>query len=120
MAKSDAKRIDSKVLKNDEAALDALKAIPTYTPMKPELSTATVGTLAETLQTLHTAETQAEAAFNAARDNAVAAEWAFHEAILGVKDQVASQFGRNSNEYQALGLKKKMERKPPVRKPKTA
>ncbi len=120
MAKSDAKRIDSKVLQNDETALDALKAIPTYAPMKPDLSTAAVGTLAKTLHDLKMAETQAEAAFNAARDNAVAAEWAFHEAMLGVKDQVRAQFGANSNEYQALGLKKKTERKPPVRKPKAA
>jgi hypothetical protein len=119
MAKSDAKRIDPKVLQSDEAALDALKAIPTYAPMKPDLSTAAVGALAKTLQDLQTAETQAEVAYAAARDNAVAAEWAFHEAILGVKDQVTSQFGRNSNEYQALGLKKKMERKAPTRKGKT-
>jgi hypothetical protein len=68
------------------------------------------------LQALQTAETQAEAAYKAARDNAVKGEWEFHNLMLGVKDQVASQFGRDSNEYQALGLKKKSERKAPTRK----
>jgi hypothetical protein len=33
-----------------------------------------------------------------------------------VKDQVTAQFGRDSNEVQALGLKKASERKSPQRK----
>jgi hypothetical protein len=49
----------------------------------------------------------------AAMDAARAAEWAFHNAMLGVKDQVIAQFGKDSNEVQALGLKKKSERKAP-------
>ena len=68
------------------------------------------------LEAAQLAEAQAKAAYDAARDNAVKAEWDFHNLILGVKDQVASQFGRDSNEYQALGLKKKSERKAPARK----
>jgi hypothetical protein len=67
-------------------------------------------------ETAQLAEAQAKAAYDAARDNAVKAEWTFHNLILGVKDQVASQFGRDSNEYQALGLEKKAERKSPTRK----
>jgi hypothetical protein len=38
--------------------------------------------------------------------------------VLGAKDQVIAQFGRDSNEAQAVGLKKKSERKPPARKAK--
>ena len=45
----------------------------------------------------------------AARDNACAAEWAFHELLLVVKDQVRAQFGPSSNEWQSLGQKKKSE-----------
>jgi hypothetical protein len=36
--------------------------------------------------------------------------------MLGVKDQVTAQFGRDSNEVQAIGLKKASERKAPQRK----
>jgi hypothetical protein len=43
----------------------------------------------------------------------VAAEWAFHNAILGVKEQVRAQFGPDSNEVQALGLVKKSEKARP-------
>ena len=39
--------------------------------------------------------------------------------VLGVKDQVTAQFGRDSNEVQALGRKKPSEYKPRARKPKT-
>ena len=65
-------------------------------------------------------EAQAAAALAAARDNAVAQEWAFHNLMLGVKDQVMAQFGRDSNEVQALGLKKASERKSPQRRSKEA
>ena len=36
--------------------------------------------------------------------------------MLGVKDQVTAQFGRDSNEVQSIGLKKASERKAPQRK----
>ena len=45
-------------------------------------------------------------------------EWEFHNLILGAKDQVTAQFGRDSNEVQAVGLKKASERKAPQRRSK--
>jgi hypothetical protein len=50
----------------------------------------------------------------------VAPEWEFHNIIPGVKEQVIAQFGKNSNQVQALGFKKKSEYKAPRRKSKTA
>jgi len=44
------------------------------------------------------AEAQAQAAPDSARDDATAAEWAFHNKVLGAKDQVKAQFGDNSND----------------------
>lgn len=76
------------------------------------------GLNAKTLELdLQATEAQAIAAEKAARDNAVAAEWAFHDFMLGAKDQVKAQFGASSNELQGLGLKKKSEYKKPS-KPK--
>jgi len=40
--------------------------------------------------------------------------------MLAVKEQVIAQFGKNSNQLQALGLKKKSEYKAPARKAKSA
>lgn len=62
------------------------------------------------------ASAQAKAAADAARDDEIAAEWAFHDFILGAKTQVKAQFGDSSNEIQALGLKKKSEYKSPSKK----
>ena len=60
-------------------------------------------------------EAQAGAALKA-RDSATAKEWGFHNLMLGSKDQVTAQFGRNSNEVQAIGLKKASEYKAPQRR----
>jgi hypothetical protein len=43
----------------------------------------------------------------------VAAQWAFHNAMLGAKQQVLAQFDDDSDEAQALGLTKKSERAKP-------
>ncbi|HEY5232033.1 MAG TPA: hypothetical protein VIK35_00670 [Verrucomicrobiae bacterium] len=43
----------------------------------------------------------------------MAAQWTFHNALLGAKQQVLAQFGDDSDEAQALGLTKKSERAKP-------
>jgi hypothetical protein len=55
-------------------------------------------------------------AADAKRAAANAAEWEFHNAILGAKTQVTAQFGDDSDELAALGLKKKSEYKSPTRR----
>ena len=66
----------------------------------------------------HEKETQAEAGWKAARDRAVKAEWTLHNLVLGSKNQVKAQYGDDSDEVNAVGLKKKSEYKRPVRKAK--
>lgn len=41
----------------------------------------------------------------------VALQWNFHDLILGVKSQVKTLYGPDSDEVASLGLKKKFERK---------
>ena len=120
MASDETKRLKPKLLTADEDSYEAWQAIANYRPNNADYAADLVKTHYQALQALQAAETQAEAAYKAARDNAVKGEWDFHNLMLGVKDQVASQFGRDSNELQALGLKKKSERKAPTRKSKTA
>ena len=43
-------------------------------------------------------------------------EWAFHNLILGAKEQVIAQYGKDSTQVQELGLKRKSDYK--TRRPK--
>jgi hypothetical protein len=49
-----------------------------------------------------------------------AAEWALHNAVLGARTQVRAQYGDDSNELQAVGHKKRSDRKRPSRPARTA
>jgi hypothetical protein len=118
MAKDETKRLNPSALEADKAGLAALQAITSYAPANPTYDAAAVTTAHTELLAAQTEETQTAAAAAAARDNAVAKEWSFHNLMLGVKDQVTAQFGRNSNEVQSLGLKKASEYKARTRRPK--
>lgn len=115
MAK-ETRRIKPEVLNADEASFAALQAMALYEPANHAYSLPTIGAAYGLLQSARTEEAQAVAALATARDNAVAREWEFHNLMLGAKDQVTAQFGRDSNEVQALGLKKASERKAPQRR----
>ena len=56
-------------------------------------------------------ETQTSNAANAARDAAVAVEATLYQRALRVREKVVGQFGSDSDEAAAVGLKKKIERK---------
>jgi hypothetical protein len=113
---NETKRIKPALIEADESGFAALQAMTGYAPVNQAYTLAAITAAHAALQRAWTAETQAEAALNAARDNAVAREWEFHNLILGAKDQVTAQFGRDSNEVQAIGLKKASERKAPQRR----
>jgi hypothetical protein len=111
-----ATRINADVLQEDKTSLEGLKGITAYAPVRTEFATALVTEKSEAMIAAQAAETQAKNAHDAARDAAAAAEQAFHDMILGAKQQIIGQFGPDSNEAAALGLKKKSDRKPPQRK----
>ena len=91
-----------------------------YAPSNPSCAILQLQTLRDGLVDARDVEAQKQADLDAARDEATVAEWAFHNAVLGAKDQVIAQFGDDSNELQALGLKKKSEFKSPTpKKPAT-
>lgn len=116
MAKDENKRLSPGDLSSDNDSFDGLKTITDYKPVRDEFSFANVQTSHDAMMAAQTTETQAEKAFKKARDLAVAAEWNFHNTMLGVKDQVIAQYGNDSNEIQAVGLKKTSEYKKPKAK----
>ncbi len=113
MAKNQSIRLKPQILQGDRDALAALQATQNYAPANSAYTVAAINTSRTAMEQAQAAEAQALAAFNAARDNAVAKEWDFHNLLLGAKNQVVAQFGDDSNEVQALGLKKKSEYKSP-------
>ena len=118
MPKDTTKRLKPSILIADRNSLTALANITNYAPVNPAFAVAALNALQTELIAAQAAETQAAAAAAAARDNANAKEWAFHEAIIGMRDQVVAQFGRDSDQAQTIGRKKESERKAPSRSSK--
>jgi hypothetical protein len=114
MANDRTKRINPKILAEDIASLEALETITGYAPANPNLTLANLKTLKINVDSKQATETQALATAAAARDDATAIEWDYHEAIVGMRDQVVAQFGRSSNQAQSVGRKKDTERKAPT------
>lgn len=116
MAKDQTKRIEPKILESDKYSAAALQKLNDYNP--PNAKYSLDKTLAALKEMTAKQETEAQAwgAYQAARDKANDAEWAFHNLILGVKEQVIAIYGKDSDEVQSLGLKKKSEYKKPKRK----
>ena len=113
MAKNETVRVRPAQIQEDRDAFASLKNITAYAPANANFTVAKVQTAQDDLVQKREFEMQKEGEWDAARDEAVAAEWAFHNAVLGAKDQVKAQFGADSNELQSLGLTKKSERKSP-------
>lgn len=113
---NETRRLTPAVLDADESGFAALQAMALYEPANLAYSLPAINTAHGLMESARREEAQAEAALATARDIAVAKEWDFHNLMLGAKDQVTAQFGRDSNEVQALGLKKTSERKSPQRR----
>ena len=116
MAKNQHKRLPPGKIEADENGFAALEKIHGYTPINNTYSRDAVRSAHEELRNLRRAAAAAQAEAQAARDSAVAKEWEFHNLMLGVKEQVIAQFGKDSTEVEALGLKRKSDYKPPKRK----
>ncbi len=120
MAKDQTVRIRPAALAADHDVYTAVQSFGNYQPANPAYSLEKLGAALTAMQTAQKDEVNAQNALDAARDAATAAEWESHNVALGVKDQVVAQYGKDSDQVQALGLKKKSERKSPARKGKPA
>lgn len=116
MAQFENRRIRPDVLQADREALIAVQSMTGYTPSNIAYTLPILGDALNNMEAARNAEINAQNALNAARDAAITAEWTFHNALLGAKDQVIAQFGPDSDEVQAMGLKKKSDRKRPARR----
>ncbi len=117
MAKDQTKRMRPTILQEDRDALSAIKGFqtPAYTPSNDAYTLVKLQAGQQAMVEARETEVQKQGEADAARDATVAAEWAFHNLMLGGKDQVVAQFGEDSDQVQAVGLKKKSEHKSPGR-----
>jgi hypothetical protein len=120
MAKNQTKRIRPAILQADRDALAAIAGITGYTPANTDYTLTKLQNAGGAMDDAQETETQKSGEADAARDDAGAAEWNFHNSILGAKAQVKAQFGDDSNEWQSLGQTKKSEFAKPSAKVKPA
>jgi hypothetical protein len=103
------------VLNDDVNTLEALSGITGYTPSNENYTTAKLVERKAAMDHAQGSETRQDALLKTVRDEATRIEWDFHNAILRAKEFVIAQYGNDSNEVQAVGLKKKSEYRAPHR-----
>jgi hypothetical protein len=119
MGKNQTKWVNPTVLAEDEATHNGLQNLTDYAPNNPSYTVAALTHALGLRRDKEAAADKAAAAAATARDEAVSEQWNYHNLILGAKDQVRAQYGKDSTQVQELGLKRKSEYKKPTRKSKT-
>lgn len=109
------RRLRPNLISQDVDSLNGLNAIRSYKASRPQASLETLQHAYQTMLTQQKIETERLALYRAAAHAARLAEWDFHNAVLAMKEFVRGHYGSDSNEAQAIGLKKKSERKRPTR-----
>ncbi|MBW4562800.1 MAG: hypothetical protein KME32_16950 [Mojavia pulchra JT2-VF2] len=109
-------RLRPQLISQDIDSLHGLQTISTYDTSRADASVANIQKAYQAMLAQQQAETEKLTLYRAAADAARLAEWEFHNAILAMKDVVRGQYGSDSDQAQAVGLKKKSERKRPSRK----
>lgn len=102
-------RLSPSVLESDVSAQDAIEEMTDFAPVNEAYKATALDALKQVMITKQAAEASAQRVAQAARDDAAEAERAYHEAIVGAKLAVKAQYGKDSNEVQAVGLKKSSE-----------
>jgi hypothetical protein len=109
------RRLSPQVVNRDIDALHGLRTVSQYDTTRPEASLDALQLAYQNMLAQQQVETERQLLSKAAADAARLAEWDFHKAVLSMKEAVVGQFGSDSDAAQAVGLKKKSERKRPTR-----
>jgi hypothetical protein len=116
MAQIQTRRLTLAEITADRMVCVAVQELGDYAPADKTFIPAMLVDLIAAMEQAQQAEIRAQNVLAAARDAAFAAEWAMHNAVLRTKAQVIAQYGPDSDAVQSLGLKKKSDRKRPVRR----
>ncbi|MFN6461377.1 MAG: hypothetical protein RMZ41_005955 [Nostoc sp. DedVER02] len=110
------RRLRPQLISEDVTSWHGLQTINTYETNRAEASAAKLQQAYQAMLAQQQAETEKQTLYRAAADAARLAEWEFHNTVLAMKEVVRGQYGLDSDQAQAVGLKKKSEYKRPSRK----
>ncbi|QMS87959.1 hypothetical protein HUN01_10285 [Nostoc edaphicum CCNP1411] len=110
------RRLRPQVISEDVTSWHGLQTIATYETTRADASATNLQQTYQAMLAQQQAETEKLTLYRAAADAARLAEWEFHNAVLGMKEVVRGQYGSDSDQAQAVGLKKKSDHKRPSRK----
>ncbi|MEH2067839.1 MAG: hypothetical protein V7K47_06685 [Nostoc sp.] len=109
-------RLRPQLISQDIDSFHGLQTVSTYSTTRADASAAKLQEVYQAMLISQQTETEKLALYRAAADAARLAEWEFHNAVLAMKEVVRGQYGSDSDQSQAVGLKKKSDRKRPSRK----
>ncbi len=110
------RRLRPQTISQDINSFHGLQTVSTYNTTRADASATRLQDAYQAMLISQQTETEKLALYRAAADAARLAEWEFHNAVLAMKEVVRGQYGSDSDQAQAVGLKKKSERKRPSRK----
>jgi hypothetical protein len=117
MAKNETRRLKPSTIAEDEEIFNVLQNLEGYAPANPDYSVTSITAALNRKRTAQAAEDRLTAELATARDVATSEEWAVHNLILGAKDSVRAQYGKNLTQVQEVGLKRTADYK--ARRPKS-
>jgi hypothetical protein len=110
------KAVLQSILTIDRSILRAIQGLIDYQPVNSLYSTAQLVQLEATLTQAELGVVQAQAALDQAYAVRAETSRAFHNAIIGAKEQVIAQYGNSSLAVEMVGLRRKSDRRRPVRR----
>ncbi|PSR17439.1 hypothetical protein C8255_12615 [filamentous cyanobacterium CCP3] len=110
------RRLPNRVILQDVESYEGFGAVKDYTPRRLEASPEMLQANLAAMQAKQQKETELLAMAKAAADEARQAEWNFHNSVIAMKESVRGLYGPDSHEAQAVGYKKKSDRKRPRRR----
>jgi hypothetical protein len=111
MAQNSNRKLPQDILLADLDAFTGLKTVSSYKPSNDNYKVENIQIVKDEMDNLQTQRLQLETQLAAVRDLANKKENEFHALIIGATTSVEAQFGRDSNELQAVGRKKLSEYK---------
>jgi hypothetical protein len=119
MTQNHTKPLKPSVVTADRDSVSAVQAITDYAPANADYTTQSLLAAQVEMDAKAAAAAQADAAAKAARDDAIASTHRYHNKVVGMRDSVGAQYGKNSNQFQSVGRKKTTEYKKPTRRAPT-
>jgi hypothetical protein len=114
------RRLRPATINQDVNSFHGLQTISNYNTSRVDATEENLQKAYRNMLAQQQAENEKLAIYRAAADAARLAEWEFHNAVLAMKEAVRGQYGSDSDQAQAVGLKKKSDRKRPSRKKSVA